>query len=226
MSAAILSGRDGFSDIWLLVLQASGPVGRYPVEISQDALPAETELAVIDASDLALAPLDRVVALHKALPGAKLIVAGRRFAVDEEIAYLGAGCVACCSDRQQVQALARIVDIVRNGGIWLSRDAVPLVLERMQRLSERPAAPTRSETAVPAESAAASLSVLTERELQVAKEVGRGASNKQIARNLDITDRTVKAHLSAIFSKLGFSDRVQLALYMNRQHAPLHRQST
>ncbi len=44
--------------------------------------------------------------------------------------------------------------------------------------------------------------------------VAQGASNKHIARAMNISDRTVKAHLTAIFEKLGISDRLQLALYV------------
>ena len=51
--------------------------------------------------------------------------------------------------------------------------------------------------------------------LMVAGQVAHGASNREIAEALDITERTVKAHLSAIFEKLGVRDRVQLALAMN-----------
>jgi DNA-binding NarL/FixJ family response regulator len=42
--------------------------------------------------------------------------------------------------------------------------------------------------------------------------IGGGESNKQIARRLDITERTVKAHLTEIFRKLGITDRLRLAL--------------
>ena len=57
---------------------------------------------------------------------------------------------------------------------------------------------------------------LTSRQLDVARLVGKGESNKAIARILGITDRTVKAHLTTIFDKLGVADRVHLALYVTR----------
>jgi len=53
---------------------------------------------------------------------------------------------------------------------------------------------------------------LTKREYEIAILVGRGESNKQIARRLDITERTVKAHLTEIFRKLAITDRIKLAL--------------
>jgi DNA-binding NarL/FixJ family response regulator len=60
---------------------------------------------------------------------------------------------------------------------------------------------------------------LTERQREVAMLVGKGASNKKIANQLDITDRTVKAHLGTIFEKLGVKDRLQLALYVTKHSA-------
>jgi len=48
---------------------------------------------------------------------------------------------------------------------------------------------------------------LTEREIEVLKAVARGERNKEIAARLGITERTVKAHLSSIFNKLGVDSR-------------------
>ena len=60
------------------------------------------------------------------------------------------------------------------------------------------------------------LGVLTARERMVAERVAIGASNREIAEALEISERTVKSHLSSIFEKLAIRDRVQLALAVNR----------
>ena len=60
--------------------------------------------------------------------------------------------------------------------------------------------------------------VLTPREIEIARLIGQGASNKRIARQLSITERTVKAHLTMIFRKTGVDDRVKLALMVSRRH--------
>jgi DNA-binding NarL/FixJ family response regulator len=54
---------------------------------------------------------------------------------------------------------------------------------------------------------------LTKREKDVLSELTKGKSNKEIASSLFITEKTVKTHISNIFSKLEVSDRTQAALY-------------
>ena len=53
---------------------------------------------------------------------------------------------------------------------------------------------------------------LTTREKEIANLIAQGQSNLEIAANLEIAERTVKAHVSSIFQKLGLRDRLQLAL--------------
>lgn len=58
---------------------------------------------------------------------------------------------------------------------------------------------------------------LTDRELGILELVGKGLSNKQIGKKLYISDRTVQAHLSNIFSKLGVSSRTEAVMYAVRK---------
>jgi DNA-binding NarL/FixJ family response regulator len=57
---------------------------------------------------------------------------------------------------------------------------------------------------------------LTPREQEVLALVRRGLANKQIARRLGISERTVKAHLTSVFARLGVEDRTQAALWAER----------
>ena len=56
-------------------------------------------------------------------------------------------------------------------------------------------------------------SEITEREREVLLLVMEGLANKQIARRLEITERTVKAHLTSIFQRIGVTDRTQAAMW-------------
>jgi DNA-binding NarL/FixJ family response regulator len=58
---------------------------------------------------------------------------------------------------------------------------------------------------------------LSPRELEVLRLVVEGLVNKQIARRLGITERTVKAHLTSVFQRIGVADRTQAALWAQRQ---------
>lgn len=65
-------------------------------------------------------------------------------------------------------------------------------------------------------SAPESPEALTERETEVLRLLAQGQSNKEIARNLSITEKTVKTHVSNILSKLGVQSRTQATLYAVR----------
>ena len=108
--------------------------------------------------------------------------------------------------------MRRILDIIEDGGVWISNAALPQLLQRLR-------SKTGAVTATPASAVAVSsvnLSELTQREREIAHMVASGDSNKVIARKLNITDRTVKAHLTTVFQKLNVRDRLQLALYVNK----------
>jgi DNA-binding NarL/FixJ family response regulator len=55
--------------------------------------------------------------------------------------------------------------------------------------------------------------MLTRRELQIVSAIVEGASNREIGRQFDLSEQTVKNHLSHIFDKVGVSNRLELALY-------------
>lgn len=116
---------------------------------------------------------------------------------------LSLGAVGYCHLEAAPQQLREIATVVENGGIWMLPDLVKRLMALSLRVVPTPA-PERPE-----------LDALTARELMVARLVAQGESNREIAEALEITERTVKAHLTAIFEKLEVRDRVQLALAMN-----------
>lgn len=99
--------------------------------------------------------------------------------------------------------LQQVAQAVKEGGMWLGAD---LMRQLMTLAVQVPPAPVLAKTVNP------KLALLTPRELAVAEAVAAGKTNKEAARLLDITERTVKAHLGAVFEKLGVRDRLQLAL--------------
>ncbi|MES9971425.1 MAG: response regulator transcription factor [Candidatus Thiodiazotropha sp.] len=106
--------------------------------------------------------------------------------------------------------LLKAVELVRMGEVWVGRS---LLFKLMSRLSAAKS-PTQMNDDNQAD-VEARLAKLTDREGEIARLVGAGDSNKVIAKKLDITERTVKAHLSSIFRKTTTKDRLQLGLLIN-----------
>ena len=127
---------------------------------------------------------------------------------DETVALvsLAAGASGCCNSHAAPEVLRQVALVVGNGGLWVGQGLVQrLVGGAARALAGSPAAVASDDWAKP----------LSEREQEVARRVAQGASNKEIAAQLDISERTVKAHLGAIFEKLGVRDRLQLLLRVN-----------
>jgi two-component system, NarL family, nitrate/nitrite response regulator NarL len=98
--------------------------------------------------------------------------------------------------------LLTAIRIVMDGGYWVGRDSVSDLLLALRSLGP---APERPEP-MPAFS-------LTPREIQIVGLILAAAGNKKIADTLNISEKTVKHHLTNIFEKLGVSNRLELALY-------------
>ena len=117
---------------------------------------------------------------------------------------LSQGAVGYCHAYSAPEVLVEVKKVVAHGGIWLGRELLQRLIEVSTNLAGNSS-----------EQVTTSLALLSDREREVALEAAKGLSNKEIARILNITERTVKAHLSAVFERLGVRDRLQLALILN-----------
>jgi len=119
---------------------------------------------------------------------------------------LSAGASGCCNTNAAPEVLKQVAMVVSNGGLWVGQALLQQLVGSTSRiLGEQNPRPPRDDWST----------LLSERETQVARLVAGGASNKEIARQLEITERTVKAHLTTIFEKLSLRDRLQLSLRIN-----------
>jgi DNA-binding NarL/FixJ family response regulator len=102
----------------------------------------------------------------------------------------------------------RLMAAVQNGEIWAPRKLVPCLIDELLSLIDK-----RQKEDYPARPDAR-LEKLTARQRVIADLVSGGTGNKEIAHRLNITERTVKAHLTEAFRNVGVSDRLQLALLL------------
>jgi DNA-binding NarL/FixJ family response regulator len=116
---------------------------------------------------------------------------------DDDVLWgaLEAGAAGFVLKDSPAEALITAARTVAAGGAWLDLRVLPRVLDRARDTSPRSPAAVRA------------LATLTPRELEVLRWVCRGATNGEIARSLHLGERTVKSHISAIFSKLDARDR-------------------
>lgn len=113
----------------------------------------------------------------------------------------------------------RILRALDAGAIgYLLKDAEPDELRRGMLAAARGESPLAPKAAaeVLAARAAGTDADLSEREREVLVLVASGLANKQIARKLGITEKTVKGHLTRIFQAIGVADRTQAALWAER----------
>ena len=102
----------------------------------------------------------------------------------------------------EIKLLYKCVQRVAEGQIWADNRQLEYILEAFS--SDSPKA---------VESKEGPLSLLTTREQVVVRLVAEGMGNREIARELGLSEHTIKNYLFRIFEKLGFSNRVELVLY-------------
>jgi DNA-binding NarL/FixJ family response regulator len=98
--------------------------------------------------------------------------------------------------------LKEALHVVKNGDIWLYPDFIQTMIQTLS--SQKTSRHIRHDL----------LEKLSHKEREVALLIKEGLSNKEIATREGTTERTVKAHLSSIYEKIGVKDRLALALLL------------
>ena len=148
---------------------------------------------------------EQIGAARLRYPDVPLVILSDTPSDDEALDCFSRGARGYCNTHAVPELLIRVADVVQQGGLWIGETLMQRLLQGTVRM------PLPAPAGAPPDWAA----LLTERERQVALAVAQGASNKEIARQLGITERTIKAHTSAIFEKLGVRDRMQLSLVVH-----------
>jgi DNA-binding NarL/FixJ family response regulator len=114
----------------------------------------------------------------------------------------------------------RILDAIAAGAVgYLLKDAEPDELLRGVRSAaqgESPFSPKAAKALLQLGSQRKAAEELTPREREILAALCSGLANKQIARRLGISEKTVKTHLTRVFSRIGVQDRTQAALWAER----------
>jgi DNA-binding NarL/FixJ family response regulator len=205
--------------IRVLVVDDHSVVRRGLVELFQTADDIEV---VGDAADGAAAVVEAerlrpdLVLMDLSMPGVDGVEATRRI----RAAHPDVAVVILTSFSEQ----PRILGAIDAGAVgYLLKDAEPDELLRGVRSAAAGEAPFSPKAAKALLSLGAQRHVageLSDREREVLACVAEGLPNKLIARRLAISEKTVKAHLTSVFRRIGVTDRTQAALWAERHGIP------
>lgn len=187
----------------LTMIFAEGPQpgkpGLIPVVGSLEELVgnAAVDYLVVDLNSTAggLEVLDEV---RRARPGLKQIVIGPKNEDELVLKAVVAGARAYLDSDAGPETVRQAIDIVVSGSIWAPRRLLSRLIDRL--------------LGVPQGNASGGGPQLTDREREVLKLILLAKSNREIARQLGIEERTVKAHVGRLMRKLGADNRIELSL--------------
>ena len=153
-----------------------------------------------------LVDTDTFIDIRRATPSNKVFLLSDLPSEEEGLTFLKLGIVGYANTYISPERLSEAVRVITSGAVWLGQKVMQrLILDSYARAREKEVY-----------SAEKTLGSLTKRERETANLVAQGQSNLEIASNLKITERTVKAHLSSIYEKTKTGSRLNLALLINR----------
>jgi DNA-binding NarL/FixJ family response regulator len=176
--------------------------GTLPEMLDRPAL--EYLVVDMDASPGGLAILDSI---RRARPTLRLIVIGPEGNDEMVLEAIIAGARAYLDLSADTTMVRQAIDVVTGGSIWAPRRLLSKLIDRLLKI------PDSSLTNGPPH--------LTDRERQVLELILMAQSNREIARQLGIEERTVKAHVGRLMRKTGADNRIELTMRaMNRPLTP------
>ena len=189
--------------------------GKFPVEelargdvLTQYLLHLKPSVLLLDLSLPEVGGIEAVPIIQSLSPSTRIILLSGNPDHKEAISALKTGARGYCCRDIRPSLLGKAVEAVQRGEIWAARSVIPSLLEELTSRAERQRADSHAKSE-------ALLTLLTPRECHISQLIGDGLSNKEVALRLCISEKTVKAHLTAIFRKLEISDRLRLALLMS-----------
>jgi DNA-binding NarL/FixJ family response regulator len=145
-------------------------------------------------------------------PTARFFLLSDRPDEEEALSFLKLGLVGYGNTYISSPRLIEALHVITNGGVWLGQKVIQrLIMDTLENAKEDDKKK---------DNVAFAMEKLTRAEHNIAELVARGESNLEIAANLNITERTVKAHLTSIYTKTKTGNRLNLALLINLGKSP------
>jgi len=165
------------------------------------------ELVLLHLSVPDLQGVEDVIALRKKYPQTQLMAFSDVPDDHEALALLKFGIQGYSNAYLSLDLLAKAVNVVKNGEIWMGRKLMQRLMENLVKINLQ----------FTENNDIHRLDQLTDQEKKITYLVAEGACNKIIGSKLNITDRTVKTHLTSIFKKTHTHNRLELAMLVYTQ---------
>jgi len=207
MNLILCCGNLGLRERWAAALRTSFTI--YQTSTLQDLRILISQRVSFDLLFVHRALVDRetVAYIRERQPACKLFILSDRPDDVEGLGFLRQGVVGYVNSYINPERLVEAARVVASGSVWINQ-------QLMQRLiaESAPAAPPDD-----SKDRDQALADLSNREYQIAGLVAEGLSNLEIAEQLGITERTVKAHLGTVYAKTSSRSRLGLALMLNKR---------
>jgi DNA-binding NarL/FixJ family response regulator len=184
------------------IFEDQGAAGQAPLQaticsLDEVLLGAQVEYLIVDLNS-ATVGLETLEAIRRARPGILLIVIGPEGNDELVMESIIAGARGYLDATVGAQAVRQAIEVVTGGSIWAPRRLLSKLIDRL--------------LTVPESSLASCNPYLTARERQVLELILLARSNREIARQLGIEERTVKAHVGNLMRKTGVDNRIELSM--------------
>jgi two-component system nitrate/nitrite response regulator NarL len=168
-----------------------------------DILP---DIVLLDLTMQRLPGLEAMRAIMSGWPQIKILLLNRAIRAQHIIEALQIGARGIVLQEGVAEDLEPAIRCVFEGGYWLGHNRVEGLVGALHQLVHEQASPQQKGYG------------LTRRQVQMIRCIVDGRSNREIAAQFELSEETVKRHLSNVFDKLGVANRLELALFALANH--------
>ena len=175
-------------------------------EAITQTLELQPDILLLDVQMPRLPGLEAMRAIMTGMPTVKIILLTSTISTQQIIEALHIGARGIVLKDALADHLQTAIRTVFNGDYWIGGKRVINLVSALHDLMQQAQVPQRKTYG------------LTPRELEVVGTIVEGCSNRDIAKQFNLSEETVKRHLSNIFDKTGVSTRLELALFAIAHH--------
>jgi len=171
--------------------------------------PADVAVVSIDLNEKSLGGFELARQLNAFCPELQVVMLLDTPKPELVIHAFKAGAQGVICRNESSKAVCKCIHAVHRGQVWATHEQLRILLKALRNGSSlSPLVGGERD------------SLLTNREQEVVRYVARGLTNREIAKQMNLSEHTIKGHLCRIFEKLGVSSRVEVVLYAFSENQP------